>query len=606
MHAEYARALQCLEEGHFTDAVQSMRRVLAAMPTFAAGMELLAMALAQLGELDEARGWFERAARMQSGSAGAWINLGNICLECGDATAADAAFKQARALGADDVPWFLGYGLSLLGQARFVEARELLQAAFAREPHAADVRLALAQCLAELEEYEALGACLEGLQQATLNRTQRQVLAWLLAQAGNDEAAECLYRNLLEVGDCAEARVPFALLLERLNRVQEADEVLRGIGADSAGIDQPMLALATARVLRRQGQYGEAINRLSAALQPARQPSMQAQLQYELARNHDRIGEVDETMGALHAAHAAAALAFGQRWPDARAPAVLDWLQQRLHEPLQQACATTGVEPRGVQDPIFLVGFPRSGTTLLERILAAHTQLDVLEERPALERVIAALRCSDAWCGEDLGAALSSLGTGRIDAARQHYWDEVSRHVVARGRLVDKYPLTMTRLPYAACLFPQADWLLLLRHPCDCVLSCYMQAFGTNGGALAFSSLESTAQTYATIMQWWHEQLALAPVRLHVLRYEDLVADLPRCLAALMDFLGLPVQPSQFAFHAHASARSSRITTPSYAQVVQPLNDRAVGRWRAYRGHFSEQTLALLAPWVERFGYTLD
>ena len=565
------------------------------------------MALAGQGQLEEARSWFSKAADLQPGSLSAWMNLGNVCLESADALAAGAAFERARALGADDVAWLLGYGLSLLGQARFAEANRYLNAALVREPDAVDVRLAYAQSLAEMERFEELARCLMPLNTASLNLGERRALAWLLAQAGSDEIALDLYREVLaEAPDAAESRVQFALLLERLNRVEEADQMLRAVGAEHGRSCSGMFELACARVLRRQQQQQLAIGRLVDGLRWQLAPAMQAQLQFELARNHDQLGQVEQTMQALASAHEAASSAFLQRMPGGQVPPVLEWLQQRLQRPAPVAWAQASPDPAQPIDPVFLVGFPRSGTTLLERILDAHSDLGVLDERPALETAIEQLRSSTDWRRGDLGEALDVLTPAAIGAARRRYWDEANRHISPKGRLVDKYPLTMTRLPYVARLFPAADWLLLLRHPCDCVLSCHMQAFGINGGALAFTSLESTARTYAQVMSWWHEQRLLVPARVHVLRYEDMVADLPGQLSALMAFLSLPMQEPQLSFADHASSRSRRINTPSYSQVVQPLNAGAVGRWRNYRSHFSAETLAMLEPWVLRYGYTLD
>ena len=93
---------------------------------------------------------------------------------------------------------------------------------------------------------------------------------------------------------------------------------------------------------------------------------------------------------------------------------------------------------------------------------------------------------------------------------------------------------------------------------------------------------------------------------MHVLRYEELVQDFAVQLAQVMAFLDLPVQEAQLDFASAALARERRINTPSYAQVVQPLNAAAVGRWRRYRAHFSDKTLAMLAPWISRYGYSLD
>lgn len=576
----------------------------------AASLQMQALVRIASGELSIAKKLLLQAIGLQPGCSDAWINLGNVCLELADVAAADAAFQQASALGDETVACLLGCGLVRLGTCRFVEAEALLRRAYQREPGAADVCLAYAQCLCELELFDQAGLCLQGLTVEALRPQQQAVLAWLWAQSGGEEKAVRLYQRLLHADPAQdELRVHYALLLERLNRLDEAEQVLAGVCVDGVKTSGMMHALASARLLRRRGRAQQAIDVLSAVLVPVREPvvddAMSAQLWFELARCQDLLMDAAAAMRALQRAHAAAAVGFAQRSQGVGLPKVLEWLRQRRHRPVS-------IHPEREQrdasppDPVFLVGFPRSGTTLLERVLDGHAALDVLDERPALEAVIARLRQTPGWRDDDLDASLDGLSPGQCADARRQYWQQVHRHLPSPGRLVDKYPLTLTRLPYVAHLFTRADWLLLLRHPCDCVLSCHMQAFGMNGGALAFASLESTARTYVAVMSMWEQQRLLQPARVHVLRYEALVQDFEVQLARVMAFLDLPVQGAQLDFASVALARDRRINTPSYAQVVQPLNAAAVGRWRRYRAHFSDSTLAMLAPWVRRYGYSLD
>jgi Flp pilus assembly protein TadD len=603
---QLAQALDYLNRGQPRQAAALMRQLLELTPDSVQGLQMLALAMAQQGEAGTARQLLDRATRLQPQSSELWINLGNACLECRDHAVADLAFQRARALGSQTVACWLGQGLACLALHRFVEANDWLARAFATEPDADDVRLAYAQSLSELERFDALAQCLDGVNEAGLNAEQQRVLAWLWAQAGREQQALAFYRRLLQQapGD-HESRIRLALLLERLNRLPEAATVIDPIAPEAAASDAGMFALAAARVSRRLGDAGAAIARLMPVLSRELPAAMRAQLQFELAKCHDMLGAVDAAMTELAHAHDAAGAAFLERLPDTRPPAPLGWLQQRMRHPAPVSWQAP-VEDAAPVDPVFLVGFPRSGTTLLERMLDAHPQLDVLDERPALEVAIEQLRNDAHWRDSDLDHSLAALRPAQIVQARQCYWSEVRRHVQPRHRLVDKYPLTMTRLPYVARLFPQSDWLLLLRHPCDCVLSCHMQAFGMNGGALAFASLESTARTYAAVMAWWEEQRQRVPVRLHVLRYEDLVQEVPAWLEALMGFLSLSMAPEQLASHLASATRTRRINTPSYAQVIQPVNANAIDRWKRYRAHFSDATLATLAPWVERYGYRWD
>ncbi len=567
--------------------------------------QVMALALAATGRPKEAHLYFSRYAQARPLDSDAWVNLGSACLDCADPPAALQAFGQARATGAAGAAYLLGYGLALLASERFQDAYRCLGKARALEPEAADICLAWGQCLAELERYEELGECVARIDPGELSHAQRGVLAWLLAQAGRDADAVRLYRLLLDEDPGAlECRAQLLLLLERLNRLPEAAAVL-------ASAPTPVLphssiaALAMARLARRQGQAAAAAGFLQPAIAKERNDAMAAQLQFELAKCQEQTGQVDAVMAALALAHQAAGRALRQRSPDLAAGEVLGWMDQRL----QRAAPARWKDPQrsaDPPDPVFLVGFPRSGTTLLEQVLGCHSGLDVLDERPALETVIAHLRGLPGWSDQALDASLDGLDAGKLQQARDLYRAQVARYLQPVGRVVDKYPLYLTRVPYIQRLFPGSDWLLLLRHPCDCVLSCYMQAFGLNGGALAFSSLESTARTYVAVMSWWEEQRILAGPRVQVLRYEDLVGDFPGTLGAVMAFLSLQPEAVQADFSRVARDRPARINTPSYAQVAQPLNSAAKDRWQRYRSHFSPAVLALLAPWVQRYGYTLD
>lgn len=596
-------AERLLLDGDAAAALRHASQALACGGGHPGWQRLHALALAASGRSEEARLQFLRLAQLHPRDPDAWVNLGNACLDCGHGADALQAFTRAGSAGAEGVPYLLGRGLALMAVGCPADAEGWLHRAKKIEPGAGDVRLALGQCLAELERFAELDECMADMSPAGLPFQQRTALAWLWAQAGRDEAALDLHRDLLaEQPAATTARVQLALLLERLNRVHEAAGVLAVPGFAEAA-STAMAALAIGRIQRRLGNAGDAIRVLAAASGRGTDPAMGAQLHFELAKAHDQEGHVDAAMRALAEAHRLAEVALRQRHPRLQHRQVLGWLRERLERPLPHAHPVPADEPPA---PVFLVGFPRSGTTLLEQMLDRHSALQVLDERPALESTIAAMRDLPGWRNDSLDAALEQLDPTQCRQLRAHYRAEAARHLAPAGRLVDKYPLYLTRVGYIQRLFPHSDWLLLLRHPCDCVLSCHFQAFGLNGGALAFASLESTARTYAAVMGYWDEQRALAGPRVHTLRYEDLAARPVATLHALMAFLALVPEPAQQAFPRAVAERTRRINTPSYAQVSEPVHARAVGRWQRYRAHFTPATLAVLEPFVERYGYGLD
>ncbi len=257
----------------------------------------------------------------------------------------------------------------------------------------------------------------------------------------------------------------------------------------------------------------------------------------------------------------------------------------------------------GRRDPLFVVGFPRSGTTLLEQLLDAHPALASFDEQPFLQRLVTRMNATPH--GYPGGLAHVDAEQRRDD--RRRYFSDVDRQRPDLGgrRPVDKNPLYLVRLPLVALLFPDAQAVLALRHPCDVVLSCWMQNFRAPAFALTFETLASTARMYDRVFHTYFSFRDAIAVPMHVLRYEDLVADVEAEGRRLFAFLGLDWQADLLSFTERAKRRGV-ISTPSYTQVVKPVNSRAVGRWQQWRPWFDGEVLDVLAPWAERFGYSID
>jgi tetratricopeptide (TPR) repeat protein len=246
---------------------------------------------------------------------------------------------------------------------------------------------------------------------------------------------------------------------------------------------------------------------------------------------------------------------------------------------------------------VFLLGFPRSGTTLLEQALAGHPDVVALEEAPTLAEPYAALMTTP----EDL-ERLAHLTPEEAAHWRASYWSTVGEQGVdpARRVFVDKAPAGSLYLPLVAKLFPRAKVLFALRDPRDVVLSCLRQDFQMNAMTYAFTDLGEAAACYDACMDLvgkCREKLVLDVLDVG---HEALIGDFGRGLSAICGFLGLEMTPAMLDVAATARARVVR--TPSAAQVRAGLNTRGVGRWRAYADQLAP-VLPVLAPWVQRFGY---
>ncbi|HEY3521681.1 MAG TPA: sulfotransferase, partial [Rhodanobacteraceae bacterium] len=277
-------------------------------------------------------------------------------------------------------------------------------------------------------------------------------------------------------------------------------------------------------------------------------------------------------------------LPMADRSVDANAYA--DWKQ--LAGPDAQRC------------PVFVIGFPRSGTTLLEQMLDAHPDFRSMDERGYVYQLIERME----QAGQCYPADLANLSQTDADQLRAVYWRLVKRTLPDLGqhRLVDKNPLNMLCLPMIQRLFPAARIILCLRHPCDVLLSCSMQPFRSPAFMVLCSSLQRLARGYADAFEHCCRHLDVFNPQVLEWRYESVVDDFDGAVARLGKFLAVEDASLFAGFAQHALAKRF-IATPSYAQVTGPVNRASVGRWKNYREHF-EPILALLRPWLERFDYS--
>ncbi len=250
--------------------------------------------------------------------------------------------------------------------------------------------------------------------------------------------------------------------------------------------------------------------------------------------------------------------------------------------------------------PVFLVGFPRSGTTLLDQILASHSKVTTLEERDTL------LDAATELMADGRFERWAELSDAEIEALRERYWQRVrsSGFVEQPARVfIDKQPLNAVLLPLIYRLFPSARIILAIRDPRDVVLSCYQQRFGMNAAMYQLLRLDSATAYYDAVMRLISICRARFPLRYHVVRYEDVVAKFELTLSDTLAFLGLEWEEDLRGFAE--TARKRTINTPSAAQVVRPLYGSSRGRWRNYAEYLSPY-FDVLMPWVQALGYEGD
>ncbi|MEO8346665.1 MAG: sulfotransferase [Betaproteobacteria bacterium] len=246
---------------------------------------------------------------------------------------------------------------------------------------------------------------------------------------------------------------------------------------------------------------------------------------------------------------------------------------------------------------VFMVGFPRSGTTLLEQVLGSHPAVVTSNEKPTLDDATREFLRTPG----DVKRLAATRGAG-LTPHRDAYWQRVQEHGIAvAGRIfIDKQPYYTLQLPLILRLFPQAKIVFSVRDPRDVVLSCFRRRFLMSAPNFQFLTLEGAAGLYDETMRLAQLYRAKLPLDLLQLRHEDLVSGFEERVRETCDFLGLAWQDSMRDFATRA--RTQSITTPSSVQVMQGLNREGIGHWRRYRDQMTT-VLPILQPWVERFGY---
>lgn len=537
-YGHYAVGQALHSQGLRAGAIESYRAAIQHMPDFADAHYLLGLALQEQGVVPEAMASFQQALQLRPAFFEPLAELGGIHIDLGQVAAGLAFLQRAQALRPLDavVLGNLGHALRLQGENSAALAH--LRRACSLAPDNVDLIAGLAGMLEKLGEVEEAQSWVgKGL--------QRESTHWMC--------------NLVA-----------AQLDRRVKRLQQAAERLEDVLARTLPVHQSAdTALELGQIYDQMGDAARAFPLIVEGKRKKALATSTPQSEQESHAYFDQMARVRQMAG----------------------PALAAALQTQRGVGVQSLDSAAA--------PAFLIGFPRSGTTLMEQILDSHPGIQAMEEKPAVSRMVTrALEMLD-----QKACALADLHEDQLLELRQLYFTEVAQHVVLQpgNLLIDKMPLNTVMVPIIARVFPTAKFILAIRHPGDVALSCLMQSFATNASMANFFTLQGTVQFYTQVMGAWLHYAQQLPLQVHPIRYEDLIEDVPTQSRALLDFLGLSWDDAVLQHTEHARQRGA-INTPSYHQVVQPIYQRSKYRWKRYEQHLGA-VLPLLQPFVEQFGY---
>jgi Flp pilus assembly protein TadD len=597
-----ATSIEHLNRNEPLQAERAVRQALASDPVNLEALSALGLALHVQAKHRESEQVYLKMTVLEPSEPMHWMNVGTA--RRGDDRIDDAlyAFAKAAALGADTADLYYNVALAHIGREDYESARTLLEKACKLDANDAEIRYRYALCCYETLRAEEALAALDGFEQLPSAASEITAGAGhLLMLLGDIARAEPLVRSAALQGEGnPEARLTLIQLLERTNRTAEARKLLDQLRADPADAHLATeIQVMEAKLAQRESRHEIAVALLEEVAAKQKKIHLRHFQLYPLAKSLDALGRFDEAFEALTNAHASQLAHLKLTAPLAAlqgAPTLS--IADHSCDPQDLARWDQADAPTAEASPIFIVGFPRSGTTLLELALDAHPDLKSIDEQPFLQNALVDILAQHIRYPEEL----AKLSAAQLAGIRASYWARTQRLLLMpHKRLIDKNPLNILRLPVIKRLFPNAKILLAVRHPCDVILSCFMQQFREPDFVFLCQSIPMLAAAYRKTFDFWHSQQALLRADTFELRYESFVEDFQGYTRRVFEFLEVPWNDAVLA-PAKRATEKLLISTPSYSQVVQPVSAQSVGRWNNYRTHF-QASLPVLAPYLHRWGY---
>ena len=428
-------------------------------------------------------------------------------------------------------------------------------------------------------------------------------LAWNLKTQGKMHEARRLYEESAALApDVPQTMLGWARLEEADRQFEKAGAILDR--ADRKFPGDPGLLLARAVLLRRMRCHEQALGILQKTAATSRDGSLSPDALLEKGTLLDQMGRYEEAFGAFVEGKRMARMLTGTGYQGEHA--------QQLTERLKGffTARRLAILPRPKQShttpkQIFVLGFPRSGTTLVEQMLSAHPRISAGDELPLINDIASMMpRMFDSPLPYPEALAELWMADHRdgLDKLRNYYLDQLRLREVAHPDTVwvtDKMPLNETHLGLIALLFPEAPLIHVLRHPLDVVLSVFATQL-THGFCCSYE-LETAARHYVLIMDLVAHYRREMTLRYLPIRYEDIVDDQEATVRRMLDFIGEPFDEKCLRFQENR--RYAR--TASYAQVTEKLYGHSRFRYRHYLAQL-EPVIPILQPFIEQLGYGID
>ena len=583
-------------QGRAVDAVARLEALVAAFPNAHPAQYELGMALADAGEIDRAARALEAAVRLAPENADAWRALGALMFDAGETRAAAQAYDhyhlamvrdpklrpaavalysgrlaEAEALLAPIIAADGGNGaahalagetLTRLGRA--AEAGAAFERALELNPADDEIRLGLARSLSQQgRSAEAVPHLQHLLAAEPTNPGYRSLMATVAGQTGDFNRSVAIYEELLAAHDRnATTWSHYGHALRIVGRGEDAAAAFRRATALDPALTDAYLGLANLKVTPFTGEEVAAMRELKH--RPDLPAADREQLAFALG---EALEDVGDFAGAFESYAEGAASVRSQMGYN---PEAFDALVRRSIAVFDEAFfAERAGFGSAAADPIFIVGLPRSGSTLLEQILASHSAIEATFELPVMGLT--------AWQMDGYPESAAKLSAEEARSLGEAYLDE-TRPLRTLGRpfFIDKMPSNFQFVGLIQLILPNAKIIDARRHPMAACFSSFKQKFA-DGAAFSYglTDLGLFYRGYLALMEHYDRVL---PAKVHRVIYEDLVAETEREIRRVLDYLGLEFDPACLEFHE----TQRPIRTVSSGQVRRPIYREGLDQWRHY------------------------
>ena len=555
----------------------------------------LGIVYAQQKKFTEAKKQFQKILNTNPSNFDALNNLALVHRDLNEIDKSIDCFKKVIEVNSNFITPYNNLSILYQNIKKYSEAEKILIKALSIEPNNLETKLNLAILYKDIFKFEkSKKLFLEILDKVPNNLIALINYGNLLKNTENKKESEECFKKAIDINPkYFPAYNNLLVLYERTNQNDKLKELI-----DKAEIyfkNNETLKLFYGHYLYKIEDFKSSINILKNINFSDKEYLKEKLRNLLLAKNYDKIEEADTAFEYFQKTND---ISFRYKDQNIDKSKALNIISNRINYfKLQNKKLSNNSNKNN--SPIFLIGFPRSGTTLLDTILRSHSSIEVLEEKSNTTDMINDL---NKIIDGDLNN-LEKIEEDKLQLLRDNYLKSLQENIttkISNKIVIDKMPLNIVHVGEIVKIFPDAKFILAIRHPCDCVLSCFMQNFRLNDSMANFLNIKDTSEMYNLVMTLWKHYEKLN-INYQIVKYEDIVHNFKKTTQDLLNFLKVPWSDNVLKFYEVAQSRSL-INTPSYDQVYKPIYSESAYRWERYKDEI-KPILPILKPWINEFKY---